>query len=89
VFRIVQEAFNNILKHADATKINFYVRKSETELYLFVEDNGKGFDATLSANGGLGLQGMTERTKLLNGIIEINSNVGVGTSIEVTIPVRI
>ena len=89
VFRIVQEAFNNILKHADATKIDFYVRKSETELYLFVEDNGKGFDATLSATGGLGLQSMTERTKLLNGIIEINSNVAVGTSIEVTIPVRI
>ncbi len=89
VFRIVQEAFHNILKHADATKINFYVRKSETELYLFVEDNGKGFDATLSANGGLGLQSMTERTKLLNGSIEINSTINAGTSIEVTIPIKI
>jgi signal transduction histidine kinase len=89
VFRIVQEALNNILKHADATQIDFYVRKSENELYLFVKDNGKGFKLNELVPVGMGLQNMNERTKLLNGSLEIYSTVSGGTTIEVTIPVKI
>lgn len=86
VFRIVQEGFNNIMKHAAATQVDLYVLAHEHELYVLLKDNGRGFDATSKSSSGFGLRNMNERTKLLNGTFELHSQAGQGTSIEVTIP---
>jgi len=88
VFRIVQEGFNNIMKHAGATHADLYVMDREHQLYLVLKDNGGGFDEDkVKSNSGLGLHSMKERAKLLNGNLEIDSMPGQGTTIEVTIPI--
>ena len=89
VFRIVQEGLNNIVKHAAATNVKLNVIDKEDELYLLLEDNGKGFDESKQKpNMGFGLQSMKERAKLLNGSLEIYSSPGEGTSLEVHIPLN-
>ena len=86
LFRIVQEGFNNIMKHAGATHADLYVLHREHQLYLVLKDNGHGFEEGKQSNSGLGLHSMKERAKLLNGNLEIDSMPGHGTTIEVTIP---
>jgi two-component system NarL family sensor kinase len=89
VFRIAQEGLNNIVKHAGATQVTLNVLDKEDELYFLLEDNGKGFNENKTANrSGLGLRNIRERAKLLNGQAEINSTPGVGTVIEVHIPMQ-
>ena len=88
VFRIVQEGFNNIMKHAGATHADLYVLDREHQLYLVLKDNGGGFEESIvPSNSGIGLHSMKERAKLLNGSLEIDSMPGQGTTIEVTIPI--
>jgi signal transduction histidine kinase len=87
VFRIVQEGFNNIMKHANATQVDLHVVASEQELYFLLKDNGKGFDINSpSLHAGLGLHGMKERARLLDGNLEIHSSPE-GTIVEARIPV--
>jgi signal transduction histidine kinase len=86
VFRIAQEALNNIVKHAAATQVTFHVIDKEDELYVVIEDNGKGFRETKISTGS-GLRNIRERAKLLNGNVEINSTEGHGSVIEVHIPI--
>jgi len=85
-YRIVQEALNNILKHANARHVKVYVIEKETELYILVEDDGKGFER--KAGPGYGLRSMEERAKLLGGNVEVHSGTGKGTAVEVHIPAR-
>ena len=92
LYRIMQEALNNIIKHASATNVNVLLERKKRSVSLIVEDNGKGFDvASVSKNGGsthgLGLLGMRERSMLLGGNIEIESSSGSGTTVFITIPV--
>jgi two-component system, NarL family, sensor kinase len=88
VFRIVQEGFNNIMKHSKATQVELYMLYSEEQLYFIVKDNGRGFDESATGTSqGFGLHSMRERAKLLNGNLEIHSTPGQGTVIEVTIPI--
>jgi len=87
VFRIVQEGFNNIMKHSGGTHTDLHVLDREHQLYLLLKDNGNGFiEALVNSSAGFGLRSMKERAKLLNGNLEIHSIVGQGTTIEVTIP---
>jgi signal transduction histidine kinase len=89
VFRIIQEGLNNILKHSNATEVKIYVVENEDQIYFVLKDNGIGFHKESSEKkGGLGLSGMKERAKLLNGEVEIQSGSGNGTEIEVHIPVK-
>ena len=86
VFRIVQEAIANILKHAKASHVEIKMTQAKGNLKITIHDNGSGF----VPNGksiGLGLVTMRERTKLLGGTIEINSKLNQGTAILVDIPV--
>jgi two-component system NarL family sensor kinase len=85
-YRIAQEALNNILKHAGATHVNLHVIEKENELYMLVEDDGKGFER--QAGRGYGLRSMEERAKLLGGNVEVHTGAGKGTAIEVHIPAR-
>ncbi|MBL0743170.1 sensor histidine kinase [Chryseolinea lacunae] len=88
VFRIAQEGLNNIVKHAAATHVNLHLLDKEDELYLLLEDNGRGFDtAAVQHNAGQGLRNIQERAKLLDGSAEIHSLPGEGTVVEVHIPV--
>ncbi|HZX73572.1 MAG TPA: ATP-binding protein [Cyclobacteriaceae bacterium] len=88
IFRIAQEALNNIVKHAQATQVSLHVLDKEDEIYLVIEDNGKGFDESkIVENASFGLRNIRERAKLLNGNADIQSSLGTGTIIEVNIPV--
>ena len=87
LYRILQEALNNISKHARASKVEVLMEDRGPEVVLIVEDDGVGFDLQKSSNAeGLGLIGMGERAALLQGTMEIESEVGKGTAIHVRVP---
>ncbi|MDF2841086.1 MAG: histidine kinase,GAF protein [Clostridia bacterium] len=95
VFRIVQEALTNISKHAEASRVTIKLNISKNMLQLDIKDNGHGFDTTVleeviyeKANGGFGIEGMKERVDLINGSIDINSAIGIGTVIKVQVPLN-
>lgn len=84
IFRVLQEALNNIAKHAQADRVSLFLGKTDNGIELAIEDNGVGFDseAVVSAEGpgrGFGLAGMRERTELSGGLFGVKSGVGVGT----------
>lgn len=84
VFRIVQEALNNIIKHANASIIKIELHYSASTLSLKISDNGEGFDQTMG--NGSGLINMKKRTEMLAGQIDINSELNAGTTISINIP---
>lgn len=91
LYRIVQEALNNVLKHADAQNVNVLLQQRRDQVVLIVEDDGRGFESDIhrtdgTTPGGLGLIGMQERAALLNGELEIDSAEGKGTTLMVRIP---
>ncbi len=89
VFRIVQEAVNNVVHHASAKQVVVEVKVKPESILVRISDDGKGFDANASpAEGhvGLGLTGMRERAGLLGGYTEIKSSPQKGTTILTTIP---
>jgi signal transduction histidine kinase len=87
LYRIAQEALNNITKHARASQVTMKLKRSNNIVTLEVTDNGKGFifDPVCFAQRN-GLQNMRERTQLLQGEFTINSEPGKGTTILVSIP---
>ncbi len=90
LYRIAQEAFNNISKHAGAKEVNFQIVRHRDGLRLTIEDDGKGFTAPLNGlnteRKGMGLAGMKERVVSFNGTFTIDSSPGKGTLINVEIP---
>lgn len=84
IFRIAQEALNNVCKHANANAVEITVRATDSWLVITVQDDGRGFQQG-RANG-LGLTGMHERVESLGGSIKITSGLGKGTLIEVALP---
>jgi signal transduction histidine kinase len=84
VFRIAQEALNNVRKHANAHSVEIAVHATDSWLTITVQDDGRGFQSGRA--GGLGLTGMQERVESLGGSIKIASGLGKGTLIEVTLP---
>ena len=90
-YRIIQEALNNVAKHAKATECKVYLARQSDVLRIVVEDNGVGFDASAPRSPdrrGLGLIGIRERASHLNGTVVIDSVGGRGTRIVVELPVR-
>jgi PAS domain S-box-containing protein len=88
LFRIVQESFTNIARHANATSVKLSLRRIAGEVILTVDDDGAGFEPAKIAGGSRGLLGIRERVYLLGGQMEIASSLGGGTSIEVRIPLQ-
>lgn len=91
IFRIIQEATSNIVKHANASCIRVSLKEAGGALHLSIEDDGVGFDAAETTNycpldKGLGLLSMKERAKLSGGHFELASAVGQGTRISVLWP---
>jgi signal transduction histidine kinase len=89
LYRIGQEALQNTVKHAQATEVWVSLACRDGAIVLEVRDNGRGFDTTGSFPGHLGLQSMRERASQLGGTLEMESGVGVGTSIRVWMPVGV
>ncbi|MEK3989140.1 ATP-binding protein [Robertmurraya sp. FSL R5-0851] len=87
MFRIIQEALSNILKHAEATKITITLTEKESYIYLFISDNGKGFDPEVVRMTSYGMKTMRERCEEIGGIFTIRSKKKEGTYIDIRIPV--
>jgi two-component system sensor histidine kinase DegS len=88
IFRLVQESVQNALKHAEASEIQVKMEIKNCRLFLMVKDNGKGFDITEKKENAFGLIGMKERVELLEGKMNIQSQIGVGTTIFIQIPLN-
>lgn len=89
VYRIVQEMLTNAQRHADATEIAVAVDTAEGRLLVSVTDNGKGFDPVegmFTHETGMGLEAMNERARILGGVLEIESGVGMGTKVALALP---
>jgi len=84
LFRIVQEAITNILKHAAATEAEVRIVRRAYEARILVRDNGKGVEA----EHGFGLRGIEERATMLGGHLQVQTSAGAGTTILVTIPCK-
>jgi signal transduction histidine kinase len=90
-YRIVQEALNNIAKHAEADRVEISVVRRDSKILASIQDNGKGFDLDKvlhpeSPERGFGIIGMQERVSLLGGQINIQSRPGSGTLIHIGVP---
>lgn len=90
VYRIVQELFNNIIKHARAQEAFIHVVRENEKLAISVEDNGQGFEPApnLVPRRGIGLPGLQNRVGLLGGIFTITSRPGQGTIVSIELPVK-
>lgn len=86
-FRLVQEAVQNAHKHAKPTLVQVKVEVNRNNVLIIVKDNGKGFDTTKKKDGSLGLIGMRERISMLKGTMEIKSEINIGTTIIIEIPI--
>jgi signal transduction histidine kinase len=82
IYRIIQEQFNNIIKHAAATKVDLQLKQVEHSLTLLIQDNGKGFDKAQKTKG-IGLANIIHRAALYNGRVTINSAPGEGCELVV------
>jgi signal transduction histidine kinase len=89
LYRLVQEALTNVVKHAEATRVEIGVSDRQGDhLEVVVRDDGKGFDPG-GRTGGFGLLGMRERLVLVRGTLGIESEPGVGTTLRASIPIRV
>ena len=90
LYRITQEALNNTFKHSHARNANIVLESRRGGIVLVIEDDGVGFDPEQRtdqyAAGGLGLIGMRERAAIIGGKVEIESSVGIGTTVYVRVP---
>jgi signal transduction histidine kinase len=89
IYLIFKEAVNNAAKYAEATQVELFLAVKNSLLIMKIKDNGKGFDpdTTTSASGGNGLQNMRQRAADIGGKVEILSNAGEGTSVELRVRV--
>ena len=86
IFRVIQEALTNVVKHAEAESVRITLASSGRSVALEVEDDGRGFSETQTLEGGFGLVGIRERVALLNGSLAIESRRDAGTRLAVEIP---
>ncbi len=87
LYRIVQEALTNIVKHAQASAVSIILTRSAHRITAVIEDNGRGFTPD-GGGDGLGLLGMGERLALLGGKLKIESTAAAGTTIVAEVPLR-
>ena len=87
IYRIVQEQINNILRHADASRIYILVSTEEGFLHVSVDDNGKGFDPDKKRKG-IGILNMINRVESFNGELKIESSPGTGCKLTIKLPVN-
>jgi signal transduction histidine kinase len=87
LFRILQEALQNAIRHSGVHDFSVFLRGITNEIELVVQDGGTGFQIEQALkSGGIGLRSMKERLKLLNGNLSIDSKLGRGTTIRARLP---
>lgn len=88
IYRIAQEAMNNIEKHANASEVSISLENTEKQLCLKISDNGKGVDTVQKKTGSFGLRNIIDRTKLMNGEVEWKrpEEFASGTSLVLKVP---
>jgi signal transduction histidine kinase len=93
LFRIVQEALTNAVRHAQASEVEIRLMRHDNQVDIEVRDNGQGFDYKLvnldSRHPKLGLLGMAERAALIGGTFEVKSKPGAGTLIQIGVPIQV
>lgn len=87
IYLVFKEILNNLVKHADSTKVNIKLSSQVSNLTIGIQDNGKGFDPTLVTRGN-GLSNMKNRTENIHGQFTMYSEIGKGTKIECTFPIN-
>jgi signal transduction histidine kinase len=87
LYRIVQEALTNVVKHARAKRVSIVITRKERTVAALIEDDGRGFDPDGDGDG-LGLVGMRERVSLLGGRLAVESATGVGTTVVAEVPLK-
>lgn len=92
LYRIIQEGLTNVGKHASASHVSLLARREGDRIALVLADNGKGFDVKGGSERGgcrgLGLATMSERARLASGTLEVASNVGGGTKVQICVPIE-
>ncbi|HWJ92954.1 MAG TPA: ATP-binding protein, partial [Flavisolibacter sp.] len=86
LYRILQEQINNIIKHAEATKVWVFLCQQGNDVLLTVKDNGKGFDSSIKTNG-MGLNNITSRVKVFGGTVHLDTALHRGCLLSVRIPI--
>jgi signal transduction histidine kinase len=86
LYRIVQEALTNVVKHASARHVSITLVRKEGSAVVVVEDDGEGFEADSTRAGALGLVGMRERVALVGGRLTVESSPGSGTTLVAEVP---
>jgi two-component system sensor histidine kinase UhpB len=86
VYRVAQEALSNVAQHARASQVHVDLSAVNGGVDLCVRDDGGGFDAERPDGGGLGLNGMAERARLVGGDLSIYSSPGQGTTVTLHVP---
>lgn len=90
IYRIIQESLNNIQKHAEACKVSIIIKRQKSHIDIQIADDGIGFSREGNKNEykfGLGLTAMEERARMLCGTLQVYSIIGIGTRIEIHIPI--
>ena len=85
IYRIIQEAVNNLLRHSQASEACIEITYTQEQIWVRIIDNGEGFEVEKVGSGHYGLIGMRERTKLFSGELDIASELGRGTTIRLVI----
>jgi signal transduction histidine kinase len=88
LYRVVQEALTNVVKHARAERVSILLRERDGGVAAVIEDDGRGFSPEAETGEGLGLVGMRERVALVDGRLDVESAAGTGTTIVVEVPLR-
>jgi signal transduction histidine kinase len=88
LYRVAQEAMNNIIKHAGASRVDLSLACNDNSLHLEIRDNGIGFDANADYPGHLGLHSMRERMAKLGGSLIIDSQPGAGAILKICVPMQ-
>jgi two-component system NarL family sensor kinase len=87
LYRVIQETVNNVIKHAEATKLDIQFLKDDDGISITIEDNGKGFNKNvLSKGSGIGLKNIMSRIAFLKGTIDFDSTEGKGTLVAIHLP---
>jgi signal transduction histidine kinase len=81
LYRIVQEALTNVVKHADARRVSITLVRKEASAVVVIEDDGRGFDPEAVRAGALGFTGMRERVELVGGRLTVETSPGAGTTL--------
>ncbi len=87
LYRIVQEALTNVVKHAGAAHVSIVLTRKPASVLAVIEDDGRGFDQAEPSIAGLGLLGMRERVELLDGTFRVDSDAHRGTALIVELPI--